>query len=355
MNRDELKKYTGTEELTVIEAMGKIDRNAKGIIYIIDDEGHLKGSLTDGDIRRWILKTGDLSGQVAQMFYKNTKYLFEADAARSVEYLDKESIRSVPIVNSSFVLTDICFRDGAEKEKINHTALALTPVIVMAGGKGTRLYPYTKILPKPLIPIGEVPILERIFERFYQFGAKEFYVTVNYKKEIIKSFFYELNPPYDIKYIEEDVPMGTAGSIRLIRDRFDKPVIVTNCDILVDANYEKVMEYHNSSQNDITIISSLKNMIIPYGVLHTKECGIVSSIEEKPHLSYFINTGMYIINPEFLDWIPENRVFHMTDLVEKMMRNKRQVGMYPVSENAFLDMGEFEEMKRMEERISGGI
>ena len=356
MNKDELQKYTGTENLTVIEAMQKIDRNAKGIIYIIDDEGHLKGSLTDGDIRRWILRTGDLSGQVTQMFYKNTKYLFEADVSGSGEYLNREAIRSVPIVNSDFVLTDICFQDGAmEKEKINHVALDGIPIIVMAGGKGTRLYPYTKILPKPLIPIGDVPLLERIFERFYKDGAKQFYVTVNYKKEIIKSFFNELNPPYIIKYIEEDIPMGTAGSIRLIQESFDKPVIITNCDILIDTDYKKVLEYHENSGNDITIISSLKNIVIPYGVLHAKECGIVSSIEEKPQLSYFVNTGMYIINPEFLDWIPENRVFHMTDLAEKMMKNKRQVGMYPISENAFLDMGEFEEMKRMEERINGGM
>ena len=189
MNKNELQKYTGTENLTVIEAMQKIDRNAKGIIYIIDDGGRLKGSLTDGDIRRWILRTGDISGRVYQAFYKNTKYLFEADMNNSMQFMDKELIRSVPIVNSDFQLIDIYFKDKPAVKYLNRLVLALTPIIVMAGGKGTRLYPYTKILPKPLIPIKDVPILERIFERFFQFGAEEFYVTVNYKKEIIISYF----------------------------------------------------------------------------------------------------------------------------------------------------------------------
>ena len=223
----------------------------------------------------------------------------------------------------------------------------------MAGGKGTRLYPYTKILPKPLIPIGDIPILERIINRFCAFGVSKYYMTVNYKKNMIKSHFAELAPDYSIEYIEEDIPMGTAGSIKLIHEKFNAPVVVTNCDILIEADYEDIYEYHRNSGNVMTIVSALKNIEVPYGVLKTAANGVVTAFEEKPKLSYFVNTGMYIVNGDMLDKIPENTFFHMTNLVEKLMNEGLQVGMYPISEEAFLDMGEFEEMRRMEEKLAG--
>lgn len=354
-DKKRLQKYIGTENLTVIEVMQKIDLNGKGILYIVDVDGRLSGSLTDGDIRRWILKTGNLFGQAAQMAYKNTKYLLITEMQDSLHFMKKEQIQSVPILDEEHRILDIQFNnDESGSYKDGNSILASTPVIIMAGGKGTRLYPYTKILPKPLIPIGDVPILERIMERFHRYGVKDFYLTVNYKKEMIKSYFADQQTPYSIHYAEEDEPLGTAGSIRLIRESFSVPVIVTNCDILIEENFESVMEHHHQSGNDMTIISSLKNITIPYGVLHTRKKGIITSIEEKPRLSYFINTGVYIVNPEFLEWIPEGKVFHMTDLAEKMIGEGKCVGMYPISENSFLDMGEFEEMKKMEDRINSG-
>lgn len=354
MNKEQLQNYVGVESLSVIEAMKLIDQNAKGIIYIIDMNGHLIGSLTDGDIRRWILRTGSLSGTVSQMVCKKTRYLFETEAEKYLEFMNIELINSVPIVDSEFKLIDIYFRNdnAGEQRRIENLAALENPVIIMAGGKGMRLRPYTKILPKPLIPIGDIPIIERILNRFYQYGIAEFFITLNYKKEMIKSYFAELAPPYKMNYVEENIPLGTAGSIRLINKKFDRPVIITNCDILIEADYKMMMDYHIESGNDITVVSSLKNTIIPYGVIHSKEKGIITSMEEKPQLSYFVNTGMYIVNPECLNVIPANRVFHMTDLVGKMMNDRKQVGMYPVSENSFLDMGVFEEMKKMEEKIN---
>lgn len=356
MNTEILKKYLANESISIVEAMRKIDLNAKGILYITDPSGKLRGSVSDGDIRRWILKTGELEGAAIEAACKNTVYLLTRDVGQEEKMMQKEQISSIPIVDADHVVVDIRFRNSCftNQELSTSQGLCKTSVIIMAGGKGTRLYPYTKILPKPLIPIGDVPILERILNRFFHFGAKKFYLTVNYKKEMIRSYFAELKLPYEIKYIEEENPLGTAGSIRLIKEKFHVPVIVTNCDTLIDVDYDKILDYHMESCNDMTIISSLKNMSIPYGVLHLKEHGIVTSMEEKPQLSYFINTGMYIVNPEFLDLIPKNRVFHMTDLAEKMIKNGKKVGMYPISENAFWDMGEFEEMKKMEERINHG-
>ncbi len=355
MEREELEKYLGTEEMSVVEAMQKIDQNAKGILYIVDKGGCLLGSLTDGDIRRWIIRTGDLSGRGFDMMYRAVRFLTEEYRGKAGDSMRQWQINSVPITDSKGRVMDIVIRSeisGGENRK-RMDALKGIPIIVMAGGEGTRLYPYTKILPKPLIPIGDVPILERILNAFCEYGADEFYLTVNYRKEMIRSYFNEQKVSYRLHYVEEDKALGTAGSIGYINEVFEGPVIITNCDTLIESDYGKMMEHHRQSQNGMTVVSSLKNTTIPYGVIHSGEDGAVSEIEEKPKLSYFINTGMYIIDPEYLEAIPKGEFFHMTDLAAKLIREGVQVGMYPISESSFLDMGEFEEMKKMEERISG--
>lgn len=354
MNNEGIKQYLGNTNLTVVEAMQKIDKNCKGVLYIIDENGKMIGSLTDGDIRRWIIKTGDLNGRVGQIMYSNVRYLFEYEAEKAQEYMSAESLDSMPILNLDQMIVDIIFYNYNDSVKQNKNCISLlgVPVVIMAGGKGTRLYPYTKILPKPLIPIGDIPILERIIEKFRAYGADEFYLTINYKKEMIKAYFNGVNPDYKIHYVEEDIPLGTAGSIRLIEDEFDVPIIISNCDTLIEADYGKVLEYHKESGNALTVISALKNTIIPYGVIHTKEQGVISSMEEKPSMSYFINTGMYVIDPEHLKRIPEGQVYNMTDLAERLMADSYKVGMYPISEDSFLDMGELSEMKRMEGKLN---
>jgi dTDP-glucose pyrophosphorylase len=353
MKNNDLQKYIGDENLTVVEIMKKIDFNSAGILYIVDGKGSLEGSISDGDVRRWIIKTGDLSGVAKEIMNRKVRFVMEGDTIDYLLFLNNYVINSVPVVKDDHSIVDIIFRKNSDPISINQSnALNDTPVIVMAGGKGTRLYPYTKIIPKPLIPINGIPILERILDRFHNYGVNEFYLTVNYKKGMIKAYFNEEQPKYKIHYIEEDKPLGTAGSIRLINDKFDKPIIVTNCDILIETDYQKILQYHVKSKNDMTIVASLKNTMIPYGVLHIGEKGIVQSMEEKPVMSNLINTGMYIINPKYFDWIPKNTFFHMTDLAEKMIKAAKQVGVYPISEDSFLDMGQFEEIKKMEERIT---
>ena len=354
MVKTEIEKFIASKDVTVVEAMKLIDINTHGIIYIADENRKLTGSLSDGDIRRWIIRTGDLNGKAELMMNRNPKSVFESERRSGASFMKNSKIHSVPVVDEQLRIVDILFDDETEASEVSSSGLAGTPVIIMAGGKGTRLYPYTKILPKPLIPIGDIPILERIINRFTRCGANDFYLTVNYKKEMIKSYFKELAPSYDITYVEESKPLGTAGSIKLIEKKFDRSVIITNCDILIEADYEKVLAYHNESGNALTIVSSLKNVTIPYGVLHSSENGIISSMEEKPQLSYFINTGMYVLDPQYIEKIPDDTFYHMTHLADQLMSDGLKVGMYPISENSFLDMGEFEEMKKMEERINSG-
>lgn len=270
------------------------------------------------------------------------------------ERMEKYYITALPVVDAKGCITDIIFKESDDfaLRMEEREALKGIPAVIMAGGKGTRLYPYTKILPKPLIPIGDIPIMERIIQMFRRYGVREFYATVNYKKGMIKSYFAENMEGYSLEYVEEEKPLGTAGSLSLIERRFQTPFIVTNCDILIHADYADIFQYHQKAGNALTMVTALKNIVVPYGVIHSSGNGRIDSMEEKPKLSYFVNTGMYILSPELLGEIPQDTCFHMTDLADKLLKEGRKVGMYPISEDSFLDMGEFEEMRRMEEKLS---
>lgn len=353
MNREWLSKFIGNEAMSIVDAMELIDANAKGILFITDKEGILRGALTDGDIRRWIIKTGEFEASVKSAMTVSPKYLFDDEADLAESLMKQEVITALPLLNRRMKVVDIIFLSDMKNAKVAKTRADLSdvPVVVMAGGKGTRLYPFTKILPKPLIPIGDTPIVERIIDRFLEYGINEFYMTVNYKKGMIRSYFSDLNPSYNIEYIEETKPLGTGGSLKLIDEKFNGPIFVTNCDALILTDYGDLYNYHTKSGNDITMVSALKNIVVPYGVLHSGENGELLCMEEKPKFSYLINTGMYVINPEVIELIPSDKMFHMTNLVEAVMNQGKKVGTYPVSEDSFLDMGEFSEMKRMEEKL----
>lgn len=353
MKAEQLTAFLISPDSTVVEAMQKIDSNARGILFVINENRKLLGVLTDGDIRRWLIRTGELHGAVAQVMNHNPKVICRKELATAKEYMEEQVITALPVVNSKGLISDIIFRETKESDEPEQkSGLKNVPVVIMAGGKGTRLYPYTKILPKPLIPIGDIPIMERIIDKFQGFGVDKFYATVNYRKSMIKSYFSEMNADYEVYYVEEDKPLGTAGSLQLIQDTFDCPFVVTNCDILIHADYTDIYKYHIESENELTIVTALKNIVVPYGVVHSSENGVVEHMEEKPRLSYFVNTGMYILNPGLVKEIPEDTFFHMTDLSELLLKQGRKVGMYPISEDSFLDMGEFEEMRRMEEKLN---
>lgn len=354
MNKTRMMKFVGDASMTIVDAMAKIDVNSKGILFITDDAGILSGCVTDGDIRRWILGAGDINACVRSAMNSSPQYLYAEERSRAEDVMRRKVITALPILDRKGHIVDIILSDEIADvlQEVKKKDLSGIPVVIMAGGKGTRLYPYTKILPKPLIPIGETPIVERIINCFSRYGISKYYMTVNYKKSVIKSYFHDVAPSYEIDYVEEPKPLGTCGSIKLISEKFEKPLFVTNCDSLIMADYGDIYNYHGDSGNSVTIVSALKNIAVPYGVIHSGDNGEVLHIEEKPKLSYFINTGMYVINPDAIDKIPADKMFHMTDLIEAVMAAGEKVGMYPISEDSFLDMGEISEMKRMEEKLN---
>lgn len=351
MDAERLSKFIGKDSISIVDAMGMIDANSKGILFLVDNDERLSGSLTDGDIRRWIMKSEPISAKASEVMNASPKSLSVKEAKNAINVMKQQSITAIPIVDDNNRIVDAVILAEVESHADTKGDLSDVPVVVMAGGKGTRLYPYTKILPKPLVPIGDTPIVERIINYYTDYGMKNFYMTINYKRGMIRSYFDDIEKNYSIKYIEETKPLGTGGSVKLIEDKFDRPIFVTNCDALILADYYDIYKHHLKSGNDITMVSALKNFQVPYGVMHTGENGVLESMEEKPKLSYFINTGMYIINPETIDLIPDDTMFHMTHLVDKVMKQGGRVGTYPISEDSFLDMGELNAMKRMEEKL----
>ena len=354
MDKERIQEFLTELPLTVVEAMAKIDSHANDadIIFIVDNSHALIGCITDGDIRRWILKGGELTASAENVMHKNPIYMSEGEKSAAKSTMLEKSITAIPILDDKHKIVDIVLAREVSNINKKENSLKDVPVVIMAGGKGTRLYPYTKILPKPLIPIGDTPIVERIIDCYVDCGIDEYYMTVNYKKGMLRSYFNDLAPKYKVNFVEEDKPLGTGGSIKLIDKKFDNPLFVTNCDALIRADYADIYGHHIRCGNDITMVVALKNITVPYGVVNYGENGELLSMEEKPTLSYFINTGMYVINPETIELIPDDTMFHMTHLVEKVMKNGGKVGTYPISEDSFLDMGEFEEMKRMEQKLN---
>jgi len=346
----DLSKLIIDEEASIREAIKKLDIGAKKILLILE-ETKLKAVLTDGDIRRWILKNGDLEAPVKLIMNSNPIYLLIEDGDKAKELMKRHFIEAIPLVDKEKNLESIIFWNDESSEKLNYFNTLDNPVVIMAGGKGTRLYPYTKILPKPLIPIGETPIIERIINKFTEYGCNNFHLTVNYKKNMIKSYFNDLEKCYHINYIEEDKPLGTGGSLYLLKGTIDKTFFVSNCDVLIDANYSDILKHHKNKGNKITMVTSLKHFIIPYGVIHLNQDEIVNKIVEKPELTYLVNTGMYVIEPEALNDIPENQFFNLPDLYEYYMKTGQKVGVYPISDGCWMDMGQIDEMQDMVKRL----
>jgi NDP-sugar pyrophosphorylase family protein len=237
--------------------------------------------------------------------------------------------------------------------EINRSAAGV-PTVILAGGLGTRLYPYTKILPKPLIPFGEKPIIEVIMDRFNYYGVRNFHVSVNHMANMIKAYFSDQPADYKIGFVQEEKPLGTAGSLHLLKGAIKKDFFVTNCDILIDADYGGIMDFHKTNQNDITMVCCMKRSSIPYGIVEITKGGTLRSLKEKPEFDHLVNTGMYVVKPGMLDLVPKNKFFHFTDLIEKAKSKGHKVGIYPISENAWLDIGQIEEYRSALARVGQG-
>lgn len=342
------EKYIISIDNTCIEALKQMDTIHSKVLIVIT-ENKFVGILTIGDIQRAIIKNLDLNTKIADIIDCQKLYANDTDSLDDVKK-KMYAIRAelMPVVNKDGSLIEVYFWDDlfGDKQEMPHNSIQL-PVVIMAGGKGTRLQPLTNIYPKPLIPIGEKTIVEMIMDKFVSYQCTDFYISVNYKADVIRNYFdFINNPKYHITYFQEEKPMGTAGSLRLLKDQLHSTFFVSNCDILIKENYADILEYHKNNGNDLTVVAALKTYSIPYGTIITGENGILESIEEKPSLTFKINTGLYILEPSVLDEIPDD-FFHITHLMEKLQKKGARVGVYPISQNDWVDMGDWKEYLKL--------
>lgn len=335
------------ESATVLETMRKLDETGQRIVFIAPG-GRLKAVVTDGDIRKFFLRGGTMDVPVSRAANYAPRSLPISERGRAREVLQQHSIDALPILNKRGLITDIVFARGVDVDNRKHAEL---PVVMMAGGLGTRLYPYTKILPKPLIPVGEQPIAELIIDRFRGFGCREFTLVVNYKRGMIKSYFGDLEKDYTVDFVDEDVFMGTGGGLCLLKGRMDKTFFFTNCDTLLDVDFGDIYEYHKQHGHLITMVCAFKHYTVPYGVVELGEDGGIAAMREKPELNFLTNTGVYVVEPRVVEEMRDGEKIGFPDVIKRYRDAGEKVGIYPISESSWMDMGQMEELEKMRRKL----
>lgn len=338
---------------SIRDAMSQIDRSALGIVFVVDHERALENTVTDGDIRRAILAGLGLDATIADLLQTGWKAKGRLPVTASSEstreeqlaIMAKMSVRHLPLIDGHGKVAGVAvFKAGDTAEK----KVEDLPVeaVIMAGGFGTRLRPFTDHMPKPMLPIAGRPLMERTIERLHESGINRINITTHYLPEKItehfgtgKRFGVELN------YVSEDQPLGTAGSLGLVAET-DEPLLVMNGDILTRVDYKELFDFHKSNNADLTVGVRQYEFKVPYGVIEASD-GIVKMLKEKPSYNFLVNAGIYLLEPSVKKLIPPDVRFDMTDLIDQLMQNGGVVASFPIVEY-WVDIGQHDDLKRAE-------
>lgn len=349
MLKDDVAPFLVPETHTILQAMERLEKTEEKIVFVVDSESRVVGSLTDGDIRRWILSDGDLKAEVRRICNCRP---FVAYESYRIDELRAEMLSGnfgcVPVLNAEQQIVRLIFwKEVFQGEVLSKPKRRLElPVVIMAGGLGTRLAPFTNVLPKPLIPVGDKTVIEIIIDQFVSYGADRFILSINYKSKILKSFFEELSPSYSVQFLEEKERRGTAGCLRALYEEGDGHLVVSNCDIVIQTDVPELVAFHQDNGYDLTLVASLKEYRIPYGVCELEKGGSLARIKEKPHYSFLVNTGMYVVRRDRLGLLPEEGICDMTDFIEAIKNAGGRIGVFPIGENAWIDTGEWTEYRK---------
>ena len=285
MNNSNIEQLMIESDESILSALKKMNIIHRKLLIVVKD-GLFHSLVSIGDIQRAIIADVDLHNPVKNILRSKVNVAAVGDNKHKViRFMIEQRSEFMPIVDDQGVIAEIIYWDDVVGKKQKSRNEFTLPVVIMAGGKGTRLRPLTNVLPKPLIPLGEQTIMEDIMDRFVECGCHNFYVSVNYKADTIRRYFDNLNKPqYHVEYFQEDKPLGTAGSLHLLKDRINSTFFVSNCDIIIDEDYSEILKFHCDKRNEITVVGAIKNYSIPYGTLETGSGGQLLSLQEKPEL-----------------------------------------------------------------------
>lgn len=344
-NKEKIDKITLHGEENILFALKRMDVLERKLLIILQGK-RFKGLISIGDLQRAIIRDLPMDTKVTELIREDIRVAKIGDSREKIKAeMISERIECMPVVDLKNNLVDVIFWEDIIGGQFNLTGKINIPVVIMAGGEGTRLKPLTNILPKPLIPIFNNTIIEDIMDQFVKAGCSKFYISVNYKAEMIKNYLKSLkNPNYNFHFFQEEKPSGTAGSLSLLAGKITSTFFVSNCDIIIEQDLAEVYNYHKANRNDITVIAALKHYKIPYGTLESGSNGILTSLSEKPEITFKINSGVYLLEPHTLSSIPPNEFFHITDLILKIKKMKGRVGIFPISEKSWKDYGLLENL-----------
>ncbi len=347
------KKNIIKKATSIKEALKKMRQSGTKNLFITNSTNQLIGSVSNGDIRNAILKKTKLSVPIYSFANLNPKFLLKIKDGFNKKKADllfqKHQVDLIPIVDNNKIIQDIIsWSDFYNKAQINNKTKKKffkdkVDVIIMAGGKGTRLKPFTDILPKPLMPIKNKTVIEHILNSFSKHGLKNFFITINFKSEILKAYLKELRMNYKLNYIKEKTPLGTIGAVKLIKKN-TKNIILTNCDVIHKVDMLNLYNFHLKNNYDITLVASTKKYVIPYGICKFKKNDF-EKFEEKPELNFFVNTGLYIIKSSLKKMIATNLRLDATDFINSVNNAKYRIGVYKIKDNQWFDTGKWSELK----------
>lgn len=346
-----IKLFIGQND-SIEMAMENLETTGEKNLYVVDDHNKLVGSISDGDIRRSILAGQSLETKVGKIMNQVPKYILVQESnilEKAKALMLKYEIESVPIVTEEQSIVNVIYWLDVFKEDKKQYTLKDNVVFVVAGGMGSRLEPFTKVFPKPLIPVGDIPIVERIMDEFTLYGFNQFVLSVNYKAEMIKLYLGtpEVKEKYkQLDYVDEAQPLGTIGSLSLAKTFLKDSFFITNSDIIVKENYEQILAFHKEEGCILTIVGCMKHSVIPYGVLVVDEARRLIRIHEKPEYSHVINTGVYVAEARLTEYIPLNVKLNINDLIDNLIEAGEKISVYPILEGQWFDIGQWHEFER---------
>jgi len=338
MNIEKIKLSTNA---TIKEALQIIDSGAIKIAIVVDENDKLLGTVTDGDIRRAMLDGKTLNDNIENVYFKNPLTVsIDKNKEDIINLCTSKKIYQIPVVNKEGKVVKVILLDELLKPKEYPNK-----VVLMVGGLGSRLRPLTQTTPKPMLNVGGKPILQTIVEKFASYGFKNIVMCVNYKSHIIQDYFKDGKKfGVNIEYITENKRMGTAGALSLLEEKPKEPFFVMNGDILTSINFENMLEYHIQNQSIATMAVREYDLQVPFGVVKM-ESNEIKSIEEKPVYKFFVSAGIYILNPESINYIVREEYYDMPTLFEKMIEENKKSISFPIHEY-WLDIGRIEEYER---------
>jgi len=325
--------------LSALKQMDEIERK----LLIVIEEAKFKGILSIGDLQRAILKNISLRSPVKKILRENVTIASDTDDFNKVKSLMiNNRIEFMPVINSDGDLVDVnfweeIFRENKDKGK----SFIDNPVVIMAGGAGSRVRPFTDVIPKAMLPLGKKPIIRHIIDMFSKYGFHDYYITLNYKAEIIKNYLLVNDNDIKYNYIEEPKPLGTAGGLSFLKKSISTPFFVSYCDVIIDHDFTEILDFHKKKKNILTVIAVATSYKSPYGVINSDSKGNLISFEEKPQINLQVNAGLYVLDPGVLDFIPPDKTLDFSELI-KIVKKNHKVGVFTIEEKSWTDIGDID-------------